>query len=102
MIRDVFGQARKGNSAASFRTAGYEPDLQPPYGRLTSERGTLRTLTVRTMHIDTLIVETLAVPASLEPVVINQGSWEWQDVWDSLPNMITTGESRNGSPAEGL
>lgn len=86
-IRDVFGQSLKGNPAASFRTTGYEPDVQAPYGRLTIERGAFRTLAVRTMNIDTLIVETLAVPASLEPVVINQGSWEWQNVWDSLPNL---------------
>lgn len=89
-VRDVFGQTLKGNPAASFRTTGYEPDVQAPYGRLTIERGAFRTLAVRTMNIDTLIVETLAVPPSLEPVIINQGSWEWKNAWDSLPKLRTT------------
>ncbi|MBC8089440.1 MAG: Ig-like domain-containing protein [Phycisphaerae bacterium] len=88
-IRDAFGQPLTGNPAVSFRTTGYEPDVQVPYGRLMIERGAFRTLAVRTMNIDTLIVETLAVPASLEPVVINQGSWEWKNAWDSLPQLRT-------------
>ncbi|MEO7999346.1 MAG: Ig-like domain-containing protein, partial [Gemmatimonadaceae bacterium] len=89
-LRDAFGQPITGNPATSFRTTGYEPDIQQPYGRLMIERGAFRTLAVRTMNIDTLLVETLAVPASLEPVIINQGSWEWRQAWDSLPALRTT------------
>lgn len=88
-MRDVFGQPLAGNPAVSFKTTGYEPDIQVPYGRLMIERGAFRTLAVRTMNVDTLIVETLAVPQSLEPVVINQGSWEWKNAWDSLPGLRT-------------
>ena len=86
-VRDAFGQPLTGNPATSFRTTGYEPDIQQPYGRLMIERGAFRTLAVRTMNIDTLLVETLAVPASLEPVIVNQGSWEWREAWDSLPQL---------------
>ncbi|MEO7363691.1 MAG: MG2 domain-containing protein, partial [Gemmatimonadaceae bacterium] len=88
-LRDAFGQTLTGNPAASFRTTGYEPDIQQPYGRLMIERGAFRTLAVRTMNIDTLLVETLAVPASLEPVIVNQGSWQWREAWDSLPQLRT-------------
>jgi len=88
-LRDVFGQKLTGNPASSFRTTGFEPDVQAPYGRLMIERGAFRTLAVRTMNIDTLIVETLAVPASLEATVVNQGSWEWKAAWDSLPKLRT-------------
>lgn len=88
-MKDAFGQSLTGNPAVSVRTTGYQPDIQQPYGRLTIERGAFRTLAVRTMNIDTLIVETLAVPQSLEPVVINQGSWEWSNAWDSLPQLRT-------------
>ena len=86
-LRDAFGQPLTGNPAASFRTTGFEPDVQAPYGRLMIERNAFRTLAVRTMNIDTLIVETLAVPASLEPTIVNQGSWEWKQAWDSLPQL---------------
>ena len=88
-LRDVFNQPLTGNPAASFRTTGFEPDVQAPYGRLMIERGAFRTLAVRTMNIDTLIVETLAVPASLEASVVNQSSWEWKQAWDSLPKLRT-------------
>ncbi|MEP6832251.1 MAG: MG2 domain-containing protein [Gemmatimonas sp.] len=88
-LRDVFGQTLTGNPAAAFRTTGYEPDVQAPYGRLMIERGAFRTLAVRTMNIDTLLVETLAVPAALEATVINKNSWEWKEVWDSLPALHT-------------
>jgi uncharacterized protein YfaS (alpha-2-macroglobulin family) len=89
-LRDAFNQPLTGNPATSLHTTGYEPDVQAPYGRLTIERGAFRTLAVRTMNVDTLLVETLAVPQSLEPVVTNQGSWEWKKAWDSLPALITT------------
>jgi uncharacterized protein YfaS (alpha-2-macroglobulin family) len=89
-LKDSFGQTLTGNPASSFRTTGYEPDIQTPYGRLMIERGSFRTLAVRTMNIDTLIVETMAVPQALEAKVVNQSSWEWKEVWDSLPALHTT------------
>lgn len=88
-LRDAFNQPLTGNTATSMRTTGYQPDIQQPYGRLMIERNAFRTLAVRTMNIDTLLVETLAVPSSLEPVLANQGSWEWRKAWDSLPELRT-------------
>jgi uncharacterized protein YfaS (alpha-2-macroglobulin family) len=89
-LRDAFGQPLIGNPAVSMLTTGYQPDIQAPYGRLTIERNAFRTLAVRTMNVDTLLVETLPVPASLEPVIVNMGSWEWRQVWDSLPKLRVT------------
>ena len=86
-LRDEFNQTITGNPATSFRTTGYEPDIQAPFGRLMIERGAYRTLAVRTMNIDTIIVETLAIPASLEPVILSKGSYEWRSTWDSLPKL---------------
>ncbi|MDQ6612111.1 MAG: MG2 domain-containing protein, partial [Gemmatimonadota bacterium] len=86
-LRDEFNQPLVGNNAASFRTTGYEPDIQAPFGRLMIERGAYRTLAVRTMNVDTIIVETLAVSPSLEPVILSKGAYEWRSIWDSLPKL---------------
>ncbi len=81
-LRDVFGQPLTGNPAGGFRTTGYAPAINHPYGRLLVERVGAHTLVVQHVNVDTLVVTMAAVPESLEARVLNRyGGHGADSVW---------------------
>jgi hypothetical protein len=74
-MRDVFGQRLSGPAAVSFRTTGFAPGVEYPYGNLLVERVGFKTLSVHHVNVDTLVVSIAPVPDSLEPRVLERFGW---------------------------
>ena len=83
-LRDIFGQKLTGNSAAGYRTTGYEPSINYAYGRITVERGSLGTLAIAHVNVDTLVVIAAPVPDSLEGAFIRRSEWNLGDLWTKV------------------
>ena len=85
-IRDVFGQRLTGNPAVGFKTTGFAPLVEYPYGRLSVEAAGFRTLMIKHVNVDTLDAVIAPVPAALESRVLQYNRWsnESNDLMDSL------------------
>ncbi len=83
-LRDVFGQRIAGNPATGFRTTGFEPYVNYPFGRQTVERVGFRTLPVEHANADTLVAMVAAVPRRMEGRFLARYQWGYGELWDSL------------------
>ncbi|MEP6731262.1 MAG: Ig-like domain-containing protein, partial [bacterium] len=83
-IRDVFSQPLVGNPAGGFRTTGYSPAINHPFGRLLVERVGAHTLVVQHVNVDTLIATIAPVPDSLEAHVLSHFRGERDSIWGML------------------
>ena len=89
-IRDVFGQALRGNPAVAFTTSGYEPAIVHPFGRLLVERTGFGTLSVQHVNVDTLLAAIAPVPDSMEAAVLTRFGWGEDTVSASLARRAVT------------
>jgi alpha-2-macroglobulin len=83
-MRDVFGQALRGNPAAAFKTTGYEPSIVHPFGNVIVERAGARTLAVQHMNIDTLSVLIAPVPDSMIAKALSRFGWSQDSLWAAV------------------
>jgi len=89
-LRDVFGQALRGNPAAAFQTTGYAPEIEHPYGRLLVERIGFRTLAVQHVNVDTLVARIAPVPEAMEARALARFGWVNDTLWTALGRNATT------------
>jgi uncharacterized protein YfaS (alpha-2-macroglobulin family) len=89
-IRDIYHQSLRGNPAAGYRTTGYAPSINYPYGHLLVERIGMQSLSVQHINVDTLIVTIAPIPAALEPKVVSRFGWATDTVWTALMRNATT------------
>jgi hypothetical protein len=82
-MRDAFGQSLRGNPALGYRTTGYSPSINYPYGRQLVERAGFRTLAIEHVNIDTLVAMIAPIPDSLEPKLLAR-PWGNSDLLNSL------------------
>ncbi|MEP6621782.1 MAG: Ig-like domain-containing protein [bacterium] len=83
-LHDVFGQPLTGNPAGGFRTTGFSPGINYPFGRLLVERVGAHTLVVQHVNIDTLIATIAPVPDSLEARVLGRFGGSGDTVWNII------------------
>lgn len=83
-LRDVFGQPLHGNPAVGYRTTGYAPTINHPFGRLLVERVGFRTLAVQHVNIDTLLAVIAPVPDTLEATILSRFGWGDDELWTTL------------------
>ncbi|HUF27256.1 MAG TPA: MG2 domain-containing protein [Gemmatimonadaceae bacterium] len=83
-MRDAFGQPLRGNPARGYRTTGFAPSINHPFGRLLVERTGFRTLGVQHVNIDTLLAIVAPVPDSLEARILSRFGWGDDELWSTL------------------
>ena len=83
-LHDVFGQGLHGNPAIGYRTTGYAPSINHPFGRLLVERVGFRTLAVQHVNVDTLVAIIAPVPDTLEATILSRFGWGDEELWTTL------------------
>ena len=83
-LHDAFGQGLRGNPAIGYRTTGYAPSINHPFGRLLVERVGFRTLAVQHVNVDTLVAIIAPVPDTLEATILSRFGWGDEELWTTL------------------